>query len=76
MLQLELAGHIANVGRSFDVRTRTGAFAGVISENFKTGAYKVYFNSSATKGSARKFQTIQDAAAFIIDRRIKKGFSL
>jgi hypothetical protein len=75
MLQLDYAG--ANKeGRSFDARTRNGGFAGIISENYKSGAVRVYFNSNATKGSARKFKTIHEAAGYIIERRIKKGWGV
>ena len=70
---LELAGHIKDVGQSFEVRTKGGAFAGIISERFKTGVVQVYFNTTATKGSARKFRSIQEALNFIHDRRVKKG---
>ncbi len=72
---LELAGHIKNLGQSFDVRTKGGAFAGVVSERFKTGDVKVYFNGSATRGSARKFASVQEAINFIHARRVKKGWA-
>lgn len=72
--QIESAGYVHGCGQSWDVFTKTGAFAGVISERFKSGVVKVYFNSTATKGSARKFYSVQDALEFIHQRRLKKGF--
>lgn len=72
---LDLVGHIKDVGQSFEVRTKGGAFAGVVSERFKTGACRVWFNSTATRGSDRKFASVQDAVAFIHDRRVKKGWA-
>lgn len=71
---LDLAGHIAGVGQSFDVRTRGGAFAGIVSERFESGKCKVYFNRTATRGSARKFSSVQEAVGFIHARRVKKGW--
>ena len=72
---LDLAGHIKGVGQSFEVRTQGGAFAGIVSERFKTGACKVWFNSTATRGSARKFSSVQEAVNFIHARRVKKGWA-
>ena len=69
MLQLSSAGIEA-----FDVHTKRGAFAGIISKQ-KTGVWKVYFNTTATKCSARKFATGADALQFIYDRRAKKGWT-
>ena len=60
---------------SFDVRTRNGAFAGVVAPR-KDGTYSVYFNSNATRGSVRKFPSVNDALAYIIDRRTKKGWGV
>lgn len=73
--QLDSCGYIPNVGQSFDVRTKTGAYAGLISENFKNGMAKVYFNSNATRGSSRKFQSVESALDFIHARRVKKGWA-
>lgn len=75
MLQLDYAGATKD-GRSFDARTRGGAFAGIIAENYKSGTVRVYFNSNATKGSSRKFRTIQEAAGYIIDRRVRRGWGV
>ena len=72
---LDLCGHIKNVGQSFEVTTKGGAFAGIVSERFKTGTVKVWFNTTATRGSARKFTSIQEALEFIHSRRVKKGWS-
>ena len=74
MFSIENSGFIKNVGQSFEVSTRSGAFAGIISESFKTGAVKVWFNTTATKGSARKFASINEALSFIYSRRVSKGW--
>lgn len=73
---LEIAGHIKGVGQSFEVRTKSGAFAGIISERFKSGNVKVWFNSTATRGSSRKFTSVQSALDFIHARRVKKGLNI
>lgn len=72
---LDLTGHIKGVGQSFEVTTKGGAFAGIVSERFKTGQVKVWFNSTATRGSARKFQSVQAALEFIHNRRASKGWA-
>lgn len=62
-------------GTAYDIRTRRGGFAGVVS--VKTdGTARVYFNSNATRGSARKFTNITVALDYIYDRRIKKGWGV
>lgn len=71
---LEEAG-ATKEGRSFDVRTRRGAFAGVIAEHYGKGT-RVYFNSTATRGSKRVFSTIEAAIEYIYERRVKKGWSV
>ena len=76
MFELSNAGGIANVGRSFDVFTRNGKFAGVVAECFKKGFCTVYFDSNCVKGSARKFTTVQAALDFIYARRISKGWGV
>ena len=60
-------------GRSFDVHTKGGAFAGIVAEHYGRGV-KVYFNTNATRGSARTFTDIPAALDFIHARRIKKGW--
>jgi len=75
ILALEDCGGDKN-GRAFDVRTRGGAFAGIISERYSTGIVQVYFNSSCTKGSQRKFRSVNEAAEFMVARRIKKGYAV
>ena len=72
---LDLCGHIKNVGQSFEVTTKGGAFVGIVSERFKTGNVKVWFNTTATRGSARKFPNIQAALDFIHNRRVSKGWA-
>ena len=59
---------------SFDVFTRSGAYAGIISDA-ADGTVRVYFNSSATKGSKRKFADRMAALEFIHQRRIKRGMN-
>lgn len=68
MFSLEPAGINA-----FDVKTRNGAFCGVIAQS-PNGEWRVFFNMTATKGSQRRFPSPQDAVAFIRARRIKKGW--
>jgi hypothetical protein len=70
---LESAGHSAT-GRAFDCFTKNKAFAGIITENYKTGNCRVYFNSTATRGSARAFPSVQAAADYIVKRRTSKGW--
>lgn len=71
--RLESAGYYK--GReSFDVTTPKGAYRGIIADA-ADGTIRVYFNSSATKGSKRKFASRSDALQFIQERRIKKGWS-
>jgi len=61
-------------GRSFQVDTKSGYFAGMITENFKTKVVRVYFNGNCTKGSAVKFSSIAAACEYLVARRIKKNF--
>jgi hypothetical protein len=71
--QLDIAG--SHEGRvAYDVRTPKGTFAGVISDQ-KGGYVRVYFNSTATKGSKRKFADRSEALEFIHARRVKKGWA-
>ena len=70
--QVETAGYVQDLGQSFEIRTKNGAFTGIISERFKTGLFKVWFNSSATRGSARKFRSFEDALNFIHERRTQR----
>lgn len=74
MLQVISNGGM-NGAESFDVFTRNNRFAGVITKK-ASGICRVYFNSTATRGSARKFKTVFDAVAFIYGRRIKKGWGV
>jgi len=70
MFSLEYAGINA-----FDVKTRRGAFCGIIAQS-KQGDWRVFFNMTATKGSQRRFPSAQDAIRFIYDRRVKKGWGV
>ena len=74
MFCLEYAGfHPVTKEASFDVRLPGGGFAGVITPR-KDGTYRVWFNSEATRGSARKFVSIAAAVEYIRARRVKKGW--
>lgn len=71
MLQLENAG--SHQGKfAYDVKTPSGAFAGLIAEH--NDYVRVYFNSNATRGSQRKFADVPAALAYIVERRQKKGW--
>ena len=73
MMQLENAG--SHEGKfAYDVRTKSGAFAGVIAEG--KHSVRVYFNSNATRGSQRKFANVEAAFAYIVERRVKKGWGI
>lgn len=62
-------------GQAFDLFTSKGKFAGLIAETYGKGV-RVYFDSNASKGSARNFKDVPAALDFIHDRRIKKGWSV
>lgn len=70
MFSLDYAGPAA-----FDVKTRKGAFCGVIVQS-KRGDWKVFFNMTATKGSQRRFPSPEAAVSFIHARRVKKGWGI
>jgi hypothetical protein len=71
--QLDIAGHYK--GRtSFDVRTAHGAYAGIIADA-ADGTVRVYFNSTATRGSKRKFADRAAALEFIHARREARGMN-
>ena len=72
MLELVNAGGTKE-GQAFDVFTRHGNYAGIITEKYGKHC-SVYFDSNCSRGSARKFPSVQDAAEFIIARRVKKGW--
>jgi hypothetical protein len=59
----------------FDITTRRGAFCGIVAQTNK-GDWKVFFNMTATKGSQRRFPSIEAAIQFVYDRRIKKGWGV
>jgi len=71
MFSLEWAGI-----KSFDVKTRTGAYAGLIALSNSGDFWRVYFDSNCTKGSQRKFSSVEDAISYIEARRIKKGWKI
>ena len=57
---------------AFDVTAKSGAYRGLVVRQPK-GHWAVYFNSNASRGSARKFHSIDAALEFMVDRRAKKG---
>ena len=57
----------------FDIFTKRGAYAGLVAK--KRDGYVLYWNSNATRGSKRKFTSIQQALEFMHQRRIKKGWA-
>ena len=64
----------SKIGRSWEMTIpKTGQFVGIITERFGK-PFKVWFNANATRGSLRKFQTMDDAVAFIHNRRIQRGW--
>lgn len=60
---------------AFDVTNRRGGFCGIISQTTR-GDWRVFFNFTATKGSARRFATPEAAIEFIYNRRIKRGWAV
>ncbi len=74
MFELSNAG-ADKTGRSFDIFTRNGKFAGMICESYKRGC-TVYFDSNATRGSKRVFPNVAAALDYIHARRVKKGWSV
>jgi hypothetical protein len=68
MYQLHSAGIEA-----FDIFTKSGRFAGIVVQK-PAGHHVLYWDSNASRGSARKFPTRQDALEFMHQRRVKKGW--
>jgi hypothetical protein len=68
MYQLFEAGREA-----FDVFTKSNRFACVLVRQPK-GHWSLYWNSNATRGSARKFATAPAAIEFMHARRVAKGW--
>jgi len=75
MFGLDYAGH-TNEAIAYDVSIKDGRFVGVIVDNLGKGFVRVYFNSNATRGSKRKFDSIPAALDYIYDRRVKKGWAV
>lgn len=72
---LQLAGG-DKTGKSWEVSIpSTGQFAGIVSERYGKSV-RVWFNGSATRGSQRKFASVDEAVKFIHDRRVKKGWTV
>lgn len=63
------------LARAFDVTTRRGNYAGLIVETYGRGV-KVFWNDTATRGSARNFSSIPDAIEFLHQRRLRRGFTV
>lgn len=68
MYQLIEAGKEA-----FDVFTKSNRFAGLLVRQPK-GHWALYWNSNATRGSARKFPSATAAIEFMHSRRVSKGW--
>ena len=54
--------------RCWDVFTKQGRFAGLIVTK-KDGTFRHYYDMNGTKGSARKFKTIEEALDNVRNRR-------
>jgi hypothetical protein len=59
---------------AFDVTAKSGAYRGLVVRKPK-GHWVVYFDSNASRGSARKFPSVEAALEFMADRRAKKGWA-
>lgn len=59
---------------AFDVTAKSGAYRGLVVRK-PQGHWVVYFDSNASRGSARKFSGIEAALEFMADRRAKKGWA-
>ena len=69
---LQVAGS-NKVGISWDVTIpETGQFVGLLSQ--RPSHVKVYFNANCTRGSLKKFDSLEEAIQFIHNRRIKRGW--
>lgn len=60
---------------AFEIWTKSNRFCGVVAQHPTKGHHTLYWNSTATRGSKRKFKTRQEAIEFMHQRRIKKGWS-
>lgn len=69
MLAMETAGR-----QCWDLYTRRGAYAGLIA--WEGTHARVYFNSTATRGSRRRFESVQAALEYVVARRQKKGWGI
>jgi hypothetical protein len=74
MFGLETAANATGLP-AFTIHTRRGGFAGYVTSN-KDGRWDVWFNANCTKGSKRKFPSVDAAILYIRDRRIKKGWGV
>ncbi len=66
MYELSFAG----IG-AYDIFSKSGRFCGVMARDSK--GYKLYWNSSCSRGSKRRFQTQEAALDFLHNRRVSKG---
>lgn len=62
----------AGVG-AFDVYTKSNRFACMLVRKSR-GHWALYWDSNASKGSARKFTSPVDAIEFMHNRRVSKGW--
>ena len=72
LYQLDTAGY--HDGRfAYDVRTRNGAYAGIIIE--RKGWVQLGFDGRANRTSARKFASISAALDYMHARRERRGMN-
>lgn len=55
----------------WDVFTKTQRYAGLIVRK-KDGSFRHYYNSNGTKGSAKKFKSVNEALENLHNRRLKR----
>jgi hypothetical protein len=81
MLALEICGHSVDGRLAYEVRTRNGALCGAICPRQTAGYLSSGIKPRALPGyavsvSKRVFDTVEDAVAFVVARRIRKGWSV
>lgn len=69
MYELTLAGIDAH-----DIFSKSGRFCGILARDHR--GYKLYWNSSCTKGSKRRFSNAESAIEFMHNRRLSKGLAV
>jgi hypothetical protein len=68
MYQIDSAGI-----ECFDVRTKSGAYCGIVVKRPRGWVW--FWNSTATRGSKRLFNSVSDAIEFMHNRRVSKGWA-